>query len=136
MLPIRRYFLLALVFFSSDGKAEPLYLVNGVQKTCTSSESYTLVQPVGTRWRAFERDVFFFSHFSFRASPLSSPTSTFLALLFSIPSHSQHSNIHSYNPPAEPFQSYVLDNSVRLAASLYGDDETVRVLLCLALCVV
>jgi len=44
------------LFFSSDGEAVPLYLVNGAQKMGTSSESYTLVQPVGTRWRAFERD--------------------------------------------------------------------------------
>lgn len=47
------------LFFSTDGDMIPLYLVTGVQRLGTSSESYTLVQPVGEAWREFEEDLGF-----------------------------------------------------------------------------
>jgi hypothetical protein len=43
------------LFFSDDWEVTPLYLVNGVQRMGTTSESYTLIQPIGTAWREFER---------------------------------------------------------------------------------
>ncbi|KAJ4361342.1 hypothetical protein N0V95_001955 [Ascochyta clinopodiicola] len=42
------------LFFSADGEVTPLYLVNGVQRLGSTTESYTLVQPVGEKWRQFE----------------------------------------------------------------------------------
>lgn len=42
------------LFFSADGEVTPLYLVCGVQRLGSTSESYTLVQPVGEAWRVFE----------------------------------------------------------------------------------
>lgn len=47
------------LFFSSDGEVVPLYLVTGVQRLGAVGESYTLVQPVGGRWRDFERGLGF-----------------------------------------------------------------------------
>ncbi|KAE8151457.1 hypothetical protein BDV25DRAFT_171475 [Aspergillus avenaceus] len=44
------------LFFSDDGEMTPLYMVNGVQAMGEGSRSFTLVQPVGTKWRQFERD--------------------------------------------------------------------------------
>jgi hypothetical protein len=49
----------AKLFFSNDGEVTPLYLVSGVQRLGTTSESYTLVQPVGEKWRAFEEGLGF-----------------------------------------------------------------------------
>lgn len=42
------------LFFSEDGEVTPLYLVTGVQEMGESGKSYTLVQPIGDRWREFE----------------------------------------------------------------------------------
>ena len=47
------------LFFSDDGDVTPLYIVNGVQRLGTTTESYTLIQPVGTAWRGFERTLGF-----------------------------------------------------------------------------
>ncbi|KAL2846354.1 hypothetical protein BJY01DRAFT_263329 [Aspergillus pseudoustus] len=44
----------AKLFFSDDGLLTPLYLVTGVQDMGETGRSYTLVQPVGARWRGFE----------------------------------------------------------------------------------
>lgn len=47
--------------FSSDGEMTPLYLVTGVQALGegVGGRSYTLVQPVGSKWREFERELGF-----------------------------------------------------------------------------
>ncbi|OAL52106.1 hypothetical protein IQ07DRAFT_403431 [Pyrenochaeta sp. DS3sAY3a] len=42
------------LFFSDDGEVTPLYMVNGVQPL-GSPLSYTLIQPIGTAWRAYEQ---------------------------------------------------------------------------------
>ncbi|KAH7390609.1 hypothetical protein BKA66DRAFT_526129 [Pyrenochaeta sp. MPI-SDFR-AT-0127] len=47
------------IFFSDDGKVTPLYLINGVQPLGTTSLSYTLIQPIGKKWRAFEKKLGF-----------------------------------------------------------------------------
>jgi hypothetical protein len=41
------------LFFSEDGEMTPLYLVNGVQEF-GSKASYTLIQPIGRKWRGYE----------------------------------------------------------------------------------
>jgi hypothetical protein len=41
------------LFFSEDGEMTPLYLVNGVQES-GSKASYTLIQPIGRKWREYE----------------------------------------------------------------------------------
>lgn len=46
------------LFFSSDGEMTPLYLVNGVQDL-GSKASYTLVQPIGEKWKEFEKGLGF-----------------------------------------------------------------------------
>jgi hypothetical protein len=45
----------AKIFFSDDGEMTPLYLVNGVQEMGESSRSSTFIQPIGEKWREFER---------------------------------------------------------------------------------
>lgn len=47
------------LFFSNDGEVTPLYMVNGVQRLGSTTESYTLIQPVGTAWREYERGLGF-----------------------------------------------------------------------------
>lgn len=47
------------LFFSSDGELTPLYMVNGVQRLGTTTESYTLIQPIGESWVGFERKLGF-----------------------------------------------------------------------------
>ncbi|KAI1842547.1 hypothetical protein JX266_011301 [Neoarthrinium moseri] len=48
------------LFFSDDGEMTPLYLVNGVQEfNATGGGSYTLIQPVGDKWRAYEEGLGF-----------------------------------------------------------------------------
>lgn len=47
------------LFFSSDGEMTPLYLINGVQDMNQTGAAYTLVQPVGTKWKAFEESLGF-----------------------------------------------------------------------------
>lgn len=47
------------LFFSDDGEFKPLYMVNGVQRMGTTTESFTLIQPVGTAWREYERKLGF-----------------------------------------------------------------------------
>lgn len=47
------------LFFSTDGEMSPLYFISGVQKLGSSTESYTLVQPVGNKWREFEKGLGF-----------------------------------------------------------------------------
>lgn len=44
------------IYFSDDGEMTPLYLLNGVQDI-GSSASYTLIQPIGTRWESFEKEL-------------------------------------------------------------------------------
>lgn len=46
------------VFFSGDGEVVPLYLVSGVQSLGMTG-SWTLVQPVGSEWREFEKGLGF-----------------------------------------------------------------------------
>lgn len=46
------------IYFSDDGEMTPLYLINGVQDI-GSSASYTLIQPIGTAWEAYERGLGF-----------------------------------------------------------------------------
>jgi len=43
------------LFFSEDGRMTPLYLINGVQEF-NQSGSYTLIQPIGTAARAYEKE--------------------------------------------------------------------------------
>ena len=45
------------IFFSEDGEMTPLYLITGVQEMDKSGASYTFVQPVGTKWRDYEREM-------------------------------------------------------------------------------
>jgi hypothetical protein len=47
------------LFFSDDGKVTPLYLVTGVQALGTTTTSYTLIQPVGTAWQEYEKQLGF-----------------------------------------------------------------------------
>lgn len=47
------------IFFSADGEVTPLYLVNGVQPLGSTVLSYTLVQPIGEAWRAYEEGLGF-----------------------------------------------------------------------------
>jgi hypothetical protein len=47
------------LFFSEDGEFTPLYLTTWVQRLRATDESYTLVQPVGEAWRAFETELGF-----------------------------------------------------------------------------
>ncbi|ENH63684.1 hypothetical protein FOC1_g10004292 [Fusarium oxysporum f. sp. cubense race 1] len=47
------------LFFSDDGEMTPLYLTNGVQEMNQTGAAFTLVQPVGTRWKRFEKDLGF-----------------------------------------------------------------------------
>ncbi|KAH7192865.1 uncharacterized protein B0J16DRAFT_394897 [Fusarium flagelliforme] len=47
------------LFFSDDGEMTPLYMTNGVQEMNQTGASFTLVQPIGTRWKKFERDLGF-----------------------------------------------------------------------------
>jgi hypothetical protein len=42
------------LFFSDDGELTPLYLITGVQEMNQTGPSYTLVQPIGTKWQDFE----------------------------------------------------------------------------------
>ncbi|KAH8425103.1 uncharacterized protein LDX57_002852 [Aspergillus melleus] len=46
------------LYFSTDGEMTPLYLINGVQEF-NSSASYTLIQPIGSGWRKYERGLGF-----------------------------------------------------------------------------
>ncbi|KAH7100162.1 hypothetical protein BKA62DRAFT_707818 [Auriculariales sp. MPI-PUGE-AT-0066] len=46
------------LFFSDDGTMTPLYLINGVQEMNTSA-SYTLIQPIGTKWQEYEANLGF-----------------------------------------------------------------------------
>jgi EGF domain-containing protein len=47
------------LFFSDDGEMTPLYLISGVQDMGQSRASYTLVQPIGTKWEEFEEHLGF-----------------------------------------------------------------------------
>ncbi|KAF2030822.1 hypothetical protein EK21DRAFT_100139 [Setomelanomma holmii] len=47
------------LYFSLDGDVTPLYLVTGVQALGTTTTSYTLIQPVGEKWRGFEKGLGF-----------------------------------------------------------------------------
>jgi hypothetical protein len=47
------------LFFSDDGEVTPLYLVTGVQALGTTTTSYTLIQPVGTAWQEYEKQLGF-----------------------------------------------------------------------------
>ncbi|RBR25206.1 uncharacterized protein FIESC28_01941 [Fusarium coffeatum] len=47
------------LFFSDDGEMKPLYMTNGVQEINETGASFTLVQPIGTRWKRFEKDLGF-----------------------------------------------------------------------------
>ncbi|KAF5586674.1 uncharacterized protein FSUBG_12061 [Fusarium subglutinans] len=47
------------LFFSDDGKMTPLYLTNGVQEMNQTGAAFTLVQPIGTKWKEFEKDLGF-----------------------------------------------------------------------------
>ncbi|KAF9891834.1 hypothetical protein FE257_003319 [Aspergillus nanangensis] len=46
------------LYFSDDGEMTPLYLINGVQEF-DSSASYTLIQPIGEKYRQYERSLGF-----------------------------------------------------------------------------
>lgn len=43
------------LFFSDDGEMTPLYMTNGVQEMNQTGASFTLVQPIGTQWKEFEK---------------------------------------------------------------------------------
>ncbi|CEL00422.1 hypothetical protein ASPCAL00024 [Aspergillus calidoustus] len=45
----------AKIFFSDDGEMTPLYLINGVQEMDQGSLSSTFIQPIGKKWREYER---------------------------------------------------------------------------------
>jgi hypothetical protein len=45
------------LFFSDDGEVTPLYLVTGVQALGTTTTSYTLIQPVGSAWQEYEKQL-------------------------------------------------------------------------------
>jgi hypothetical protein len=45
------------IFFSDDGEVTPLYLTTGVQQMNESSRSYTLIQPVGSKWEEYEKSL-------------------------------------------------------------------------------
>lgn len=45
------------LFFSDDGEMTPLYLITGVQGMDKSGPSYTFIQPVGTKWRDYEKEI-------------------------------------------------------------------------------
>jgi hypothetical protein len=45
----------AKIFFSDDGQMTPLYLINGVQEMGQNSLSSTFIQPIGKKWREYER---------------------------------------------------------------------------------
>ncbi|KAB8077486.1 hypothetical protein BDV29DRAFT_188686 [Aspergillus leporis] len=45
------------IFFSDDGEVTPLYLTTGVQQMNESSRSYTLIQPVGSKWKEYEKSL-------------------------------------------------------------------------------
>lgn len=49
----------AKIFFTEDGEMTPLYLVNGVQEMDENSRSSTFIQPIGEKWREFERQLGF-----------------------------------------------------------------------------
>ncbi|CAI6097302.1 unnamed protein product [Clonostachys chloroleuca] len=42
------------LFFSEDGEMTPLYLMNGVQEF-DSPAAYTLIQPIGDKWKEYEK---------------------------------------------------------------------------------
>lgn len=46
------------IFFSDDGTMTPLYLINGVQ-ALNAATSFTLIQPIGTAWKRFEKSLGF-----------------------------------------------------------------------------
>jgi hypothetical protein len=46
------------LYFSNDGKMTPLYLTNGVQEF-NSSASYTLIQPIGSLYKEYEKNLGF-----------------------------------------------------------------------------
>ncbi|KAF9872031.1 hypothetical protein CkaCkLH20_10368 [Colletotrichum karsti] len=46
------------LYFSNDGEMTPMYLVTGVQDTFDGSgRSFTHIQPIGTKWRDFEKAI-------------------------------------------------------------------------------
>ncbi|KAL4927797.1 uncharacterized protein BDV17DRAFT_299061 [Aspergillus undulatus] len=45
----------AKIFFSDDGEFTPLYLVTGVQEMGEGSRSSTFIQPIGEKWKVFEK---------------------------------------------------------------------------------
>ncbi|KAH8895371.1 hypothetical protein GQ53DRAFT_50293 [Thozetella sp. PMI_491] len=42
------------LYFSDDGELTPLYLTTGVQAMNQTGPSHTLIQPIGTKWKAYE----------------------------------------------------------------------------------
>ncbi|KAL4865163.1 hypothetical protein BDV12DRAFT_211229 [Aspergillus spectabilis] len=47
------------LFFSDDGQMTPLYLINGVQEMGQTGLSSTFIQPIGDKWKKYERDLGF-----------------------------------------------------------------------------
>ncbi|KAL3469869.1 hypothetical protein BJX99DRAFT_240524 [Aspergillus californicus] len=45
----------AKLFFSDDGQVTPLYLTTGVQEMGETSRSSTLIQPIGEKWKGYEK---------------------------------------------------------------------------------
>jgi hypothetical protein len=45
------------LFFSDDGEVTPLYLITGVQDMDKTGPSHTFIQPIGTKWRDYEREI-------------------------------------------------------------------------------
>ncbi|KAL2863481.1 uncharacterized protein BJX67DRAFT_374525 [Aspergillus lucknowensis] len=45
----------AKIFFSDDGEMTPLYLINGVQEMGERSRSSTVIQPIGEKWKKYEK---------------------------------------------------------------------------------
>lgn len=47
------------LFFSDDGEMTPLYMTNGVQEMDQTGAAFTLVQPIGKKWKKFEESLGF-----------------------------------------------------------------------------
>ncbi|BCS29716.1 glycoside hydrolase family protein [Aspergillus puulaauensis] len=48
------------LFFSDDGEMTPLYLSNGVQEMGEGARSSTFIQPIGEKWKTYEKKLGFF----------------------------------------------------------------------------
>lgn len=47
------------LYFSDDGEMTPLYLTTGVQDMNSTGTSHTVIQPIGTKWKGYEKKLGF-----------------------------------------------------------------------------